>query len=73
MERLEREEIYQKRVFFVQSLGFVTPTPARRISQEEAMRFERLHEETYRARGFDLVPIPPGSVLDRVAVIRRAL
>jgi|SRR5471032_18682 predicted ATPase len=73
LERLKRDEIYQKRVFFVQSLGFVTPTQARRISLDEAMRFERLHEETYRACGFDLVPIPLGSVLDRVAAIRRAL
>jgi predicted ATPase len=73
LERLERDEIHQKRVFFVQSLGFITPTEARRITLDEAVRFERLHEETYRARGFDLVPISPGSVLDRVAAIRRAL
>jgi predicted ATPase len=73
LERLQREEIYQKQVFFVQSLGFVTPTQARRIGLDEARRFETLHEKTYRASGFDLVTIAPGSVLDRVAAIRRAL
>jgi predicted ATPase len=73
LERLERENIYQKRVFFIQSLGFLKRTEARTISFEEARRFEKQHEESYRAHGFDLVPIGPGSVLDRAAAIRRAL
>jgi predicted ATPase len=73
LDRIERGAIYQKRVFFVLSPGFVTPTEARRISLEEARRFETLHEEMYRARGFELVPIEPGAVLDRVAAIRRTL
>jgi len=64
---------YERRVFFVQGLGFVTSSAARRISLEEARRFEVLHERTYRAHGFELVPIGPGSVLDRAAAIRRAL
>ncbi len=34
---------------------------------------QKLHEEMYRRRGFELVPIEPGAVLDRVAAIRRAL
>jgi len=70
---LKREAFYDRRVFFVQGLGFVTPSAARRISLEEARRFEALHERTYRAHGFELVPVDPGSVLDRAAAIRRAL
>jgi len=70
LERLKREAFYEKRVFFVQSLGFVTPSAARRISLEEARRFETVHEKTYRLHGFELIPISPGSVLDRVAAIR---
>ena len=70
LERLKREAFYEKRVFFVQSLGFVTPSAARRISLEEARRFETVHEKTYRLHGFELIPISPGSVLDRVAAIQ---
>lgn len=69
LARLEREAIFERRVFLVRSLGFVTPTAARRITQEEAMRFEAIHERTYRERGFEIVPIAAGSVLDRVAAI----
>ena len=73
LELLKRGAFYEPRVFFVQGLGFVTPSAARRIGLEEARRFEALHERTYRAHGFELVPIGPGSVLDRVAAIRQAL
>ena len=73
LELLTREAFYQRRVFLVQGLGFVTPSAARRISLEEARRFEAVHERTYRAHGFEPVPIGPGSVLDRVAAIRQAL
>jgi predicted ATPase len=70
LELLKRESFYDKRVLFVQSLGFITPTAARRISLEAARRFEMLHESTYRLHGFELIPISPGSVLERVAAIR---
>ncbi|WP_310541596.1 AAA family ATPase [Phenylobacterium sp.] len=49
-------------MFFVQNLGFVTPTAARRISYEDALRFEQVHIETYRRLGYDLVFIPPGEL-----------
>ena len=73
LQRLERERAYERQVFFVQSPGFITPTEARRISLEEARHFETVHERTYRAYGFDLIPIRPGSVPDRVTAIRCAL
>jgi predicted ATPase len=59
--------------FFIQNLGFITPTEARRISFEEALRFERVHEETYRKFGFEIVSIAPGSLLDRVDAIKRSV
>ncbi|MDP3870160.1 AAA family ATPase [Phenylobacterium sp.] len=40
----------------------VTPTAARRISYEDALRFEQVHIETYRRLGYDLVCIPPGDL-----------
>lgn len=70
LERIRRERIYENRVFFVRSLGFITPTEARRISLEEAMRFEKIHEETYRELGFELVSVEPGSVEERVKMIK---
>ena len=70
LERLRAEEIFEREVFFIRNLGFVAPTEARRISFEEALRFERIHEETYRERGFRIVWIEPGSVAERVASIK---
>lgn len=60
MARIEAEAVYARRVFFLQNLGFVTPTAARRISFEDALRFEQVHLEAYRRFGYDLVLIPPG-------------
>jgi len=73
LKRIESEAIFQKRVFFMRNLGFITPTEARRISFEETLRFERIHEETYRNFGFEIVFIDPGSVSERVAAIKAAL
>jgi predicted ATPase len=73
LERIETQAIYQKRVFFIKNLGFVVPSVARQISFENALRFERIHEETYRKFGFEIVPIEPGNLLDRVAAITTAI
>ncbi len=73
LERIKKEAIYQKRVFFIRHLGFVTPTEARRISFEETVRFEKIHEETYRDFGFEAVSVEAGSLMDRVSVIKAAI
>ena len=73
LERMQAEAIYQRRVFFVRNLGFITPSAARRISFEEALRFERIHEETYRNFGFEIFPVEPGDVAQRVAAITAAI
>jgi predicted ATPase len=73
LKRTETEAIYQKRVFFIRNLGFITPTEARRINFEASLRFERVHEEIYGSFGFELVPIASGSVLDRAAAIKRCV
>jgi predicted ATPase len=73
LERITSEAIYQKLVFFVRNLGFVTPTEARRISFEETIKFERIHEETYRRLGFEILFIEPGRLEARVAAIKAAL
>ena len=73
LERIKNEAIYQNRVFFIRNLGFVTPTEARRISFEETLRFEKIHEETYRDFGFELISVKPGSLAERVNVIKAAV
>lgn len=70
LERLKKGAIYQNRVFFIRNLGFITRTEARRISFEETVRFEKVHEQTYRAFGFELVSIEPGSLAERVSRIK---
>jgi predicted ATPase len=73
LERIKVEAIYQKRVFFVKNLGFIRPSEARRISFEDALRFELVHEEAYRNFGFELVFIEAGDLFDRVAAIKAAV
>jgi len=73
LERIKREAIYQDRVFFVRNLGFITPTDARRISFEETLRFEKIHEETYRNLGFELVPVERAGLTERVNTIKAAI
>jgi predicted ATPase len=73
VERIMREQLFEKTVFFVRALGFITPTAARRISFEESLRFGRMHEDVYRALGFDLRFIERGPVADRAAAILAAV
>ncbi|HTW78008.1 MAG TPA: AAA family ATPase [Terracidiphilus sp.] len=73
LNRIQADSIFEKQVFFVRNLGFIKNTEARRISFEDTLRFERIHEEVYRSLGFELVFIEPGSVTDRAAAIVRTL
>jgi len=73
LERVKKEAIYQSRVFFIRNLGFITPTEARRISFEETVRFEKIHEDTYREFGFELISVEAGSLAERVSTIKAAI
>jgi predicted ATPase len=73
LERTENESIFEREVFFLRNLGFVAPTEARRISFEDALRFERIHEETYRRFGFQIVWVEPGSIDERANMIKKAV
>jgi predicted ATPase len=61
--------LFDRRVFFVRPLGFCEPTAARRISYEDSLAFERVHETEYLRLGFELVDVPPGPVQRRAALI----
>lgn len=73
IDRILRERTFELTVFFIRGLGFVAPTAARRITFEESLRFERIHEQVYREHGFHLAHIEPAPVPDRVARILRII
>src|SRR5690348_1566460 len=73
LRRVKAEKIFQNVILFLRNLGFITATEARRITYQEALRFEEIHEQTYRDLGFEIVFIDSGSVSDRVKQIKRVL
>ncbi|WP_184943370.1 AAA family ATPase [Kitasatospora kifunensis] len=73
LDRITRERVYQPQVFFVRNLGFCEPTAARRISFADSLEFERIHERSYRAFGFELIDVPAAPLAERVAQIHRRL
>jgi len=73
VDRVLAESVYASTVFLVRNLGFVRPTQARRISFEDSLVFEQVHEQTYRDLGFHLVEVPAGPLPDRVALIQRTI
>lgn len=73
LERAVAKGWFQPEVFFIRSLGFVTPTAARRISLQDALRFEGVHEEVYREFGFQLVDVEPASPSVRADRIKQYL
>lgn len=60
---------YQPQVFFIQLLGFVTPTAVRRITLAQSVAFARFHTQAYQEYGFELVDVPAGTVEERVDLI----
>jgi predicted ATPase len=73
LQRIQEEAVFQKQVLFVRNLGAIQPTEARRITFKEALRFEQIHEETYRSFGFELLFVEAGNLPERVAAIKTAL
>ncbi|MET8414807.1 AAA family ATPase [Streptomyces sp. NPDC005134] len=69
IDRIIRKRVYEQQVFFIRNIGFCEPTAARRISFQESLAFERIHEQSYRQFGYDLIDVPAGEVANRVAVI----
>ena len=70
LERIKSEATFERQVFFIRNLGFITNTEARRITFEETLHFEKIHEETYRTHGFEMVEIGPGPISQRVNRIK---
>jgi predicted ATPase len=73
LERVKKQATFQNRVFFIRNLGFVAPTEARRITFEETVQFEKIHEQVYLDFGFELVSVEPASLTERIAIIKAAI
>lgn len=65
LRSIETEPFYARDVFFIRNLGFVVNTEARRITFEETLRFEQVHNEVYRSLGYRLVFIDAADVEER--------
>jgi len=68
--RIRKVAVFEKQVFFIRNLGFITNTEARRISFEETLRFEKIHEETYLSHNFELIYIDPEPLPARLRKIK---
>lgn len=73
VDRVVVEGVYETTVFFIRNQGFVQATAARRISFEDSLVFEHLHERTYRDLGFQLVEVPAAPLTDRVALVQQTV
>ncbi|GAA4672146.1 AAA family ATPase [Phytohabitans rumicis] len=73
IERTVAGRAYERTVFFVRNQGFVQPTAARRISFEDSLAFERIHEQTYIEYGFELVEVPAAPLPARVATVEQTI
>jgi predicted ATPase len=73
VERVVAQRVYETTVFFIRNQGFVEPTAARRISFEDSLVFEQLHEQAYHDLGYRLVDIPAGPLTDRVALVQQTV
>jgi len=73
LKRIAEESLFEKQVFFMRNLGFITHTDARRISWDEALRFEGIHEDWYLRLGFELVIVEAGTIEERTAAIKGAV
>lgn len=73
VDQVIAQGMYETTVFFIRNQGFVQATAARRISLEESLVFEQLHEQAYRDLGFQLVEVPSGPLTDRTAHIQQVV
>jgi predicted ATPase len=66
-------DTYAPTAFFVRHRGGIERTAARQITFEESLDFERLHEDTYRDLGFELVDVPDAAVAERADLVEEAV
>ena len=65
IDRILENNSYENQVFFIQNLGFITPTNERKIDFNEALKFEQIHKDVYRKFGFNCIHIKPKPIEKR--------
>lgn len=73
IERIQKYLIYEKSIFFIENLGFITNTAARQISFEDSLIFEQIHKEVYAQFGYHCIAIPAKSIEERLQIILKSL
>lgn len=68
-----QQKTYEMDVFFVENLGFIKNTDARKISFENALRFEKMHLDAYEKFGYNLIFIQAGRIDERTSFILNSL
>ncbi|AIK97085.1 AAA family ATPase [Candidatus Odyssella acanthamoebae] len=69
IERIQQTQCYERNVFFIENLGFITKTDARQISFDESLKFEKIHRDVYQQFGFNCIPVPKAPVPNRINYI----
>ena len=69
IQRIHKYDIYEKRVFFLENLGFITNTEARKISFDDSLKFEQIHREIYAKFDYECVVVPAARIDERVKII----
>jgi predicted ATPase len=65
IDRCLAMRIYQPKVFFLENLGFIEHTAARKISFADSLVFEQVHVCIYQKFGFEVILVPPMPVAKR--------
>lgn len=73
VDRVTREGVFDRRVFLVRPLGFVTPTVELRISYADSLELEKIYEMAYQVHGYELVEVPRADIAERAALVDRHL
>lgn len=73
IKNIQDTAYFHNTVFFIENLGYVQKTEARRINMNEAIRFEAIHKEVYEHFGYTLKLIPPESIEKRAHMILQTL
>ena len=69
IQRIHKYDIYEKHVFFLENLGFITNTDARKISFDDSLKFEQIHRETYAKFDYECMIVPAARIDERVEII----
>lgn len=69
IKRIQNTAYFHKTVFFIENLGYIHNTDARKINISEAIRFEVIHKNVYEQFGYTLKLTPPESIEKRTHMI----